>query len=91
MKLHLVEKGAEVYIKKIGTNNYIPYRTKEDKTYFMEQFSSISTLNNNVYANAIVQGKKVTFRTDHFSRVEEDGYEMIVPNCKVNFFVNIKE
>lgn len=92
MKLHEIPKNTKVYISKdIKDNipNYIEYTTKEDKTYFAEEFSNIRS-GYHMYSKHMIKGVKQSIPSELYSIVRKDGYMMLVENSKVNFYVNLE-
>jgi hypothetical protein len=101
MKLHEVKKGSKVLVKKIKTDLYYRYTTKEDKTYFAEHVSVFEVpfgqLKEIHVASKPEDRKSYIFnpgkmvQSNEYMRVVDydNEWEMLVKPEDINFYCNI--
>ena len=95
MKLHKVPAFTEVAIRKVGTKEFTRYTTKEDKTYFAEEFKPPCTPKSkdyfNFYYHIDIDGKHKALTPHHYALIEKDGYEMLVDTRMIDMYCNLSD
>lgn len=92
MKLHSIPRGTKVLVAKAsvseGTPKYIDYITKEDKTYFAEEFNKVNP-GYHMYSKHTINGEQRSIPSELYANIKKDGWMMLVELSKVNLYCNM--
>jgi len=97
MKLHKIKKGKKALVRKFGSGKpFIPFTTK-GSIIFAECASPLVNPENEfgyitqIPVNADGRTEMLDFVTDDFLVIVDDGYEVVIEQDLVDFYVNLTE
>lgn len=103
MKLHEVRKGSDVLVKKVDSDIYTRYTTKETKSYFAEHVTVFEVpfgQLKSIYIASAPENRKQwidnpgkMIQCNEYMRILDDNgeWEMLVRPKDINFYCNISQ